>query len=113
VPAERWATAAFAAAVAVSVVVLFAPHAPSEHAIPDLDKVVHAGTFAVLAATTRWRFGPRATLLVVVIAYGAFSEVVQWLALPGRDGDVRDFLADAVGALLGWLALRRAARPGR
>ena len=106
-PAQRWATPAFAAAVAISVVVLFAPHTPSEQGVPHVDKVVHALTFGLLAATTRWRFGPRAVLLVLVIAYGALSEVVQWLALPARDGDVRDFLADAVGALLGWLLARR------
>ena len=107
---ERWASPAFGAAVALSLVVLFAPHAPSEHAIPHLDKVVHASLFALLAATTRWRFGSRAWLLSAVLAYGGLSEVIQDLALPSRDGDVRDALADAVGALLGWWLARRLSR---
>jgi VanZ family protein len=105
---DRWATPAFVAVVLLSLVVLFSPRAPSEHAIPDLDKVVHATLFLLLAVTARWRFGARTTALVAVIAYGALSEVIQSVALSSRDGDVRDFLADAAGALLGWLVVSRA-----
>ncbi len=107
---DRWATTAFAAVVVLSLVVLFAPRTPSEQGIPNLDKVVHAGLFALLAVTTRWRFGDRLAWLTVVIAYAGVSELIQYVTLPGRDGDVRDFLADAVGALLGWLLLRRVSR---
>ena len=35
---------------------------------------------------------------------------LQHVALPGRDGDVRDVLADTVGALLGWALLGRVSR---
>jgi VanZ family protein len=104
---DRRATVAFVAVVLLSLVVLFSPRAPSEHAIPDLDKVVHAGLFLLLSATTWWRFGGHRAGLVAVIAYGALSEVIQWLALANRDGDVRDFSADAAGALLGWILARR------
>jgi VanZ family protein len=111
---DRRATAAFVAVVLLSLVVLFSPRAPSEHAIPDLDKVVHAGLFLLLAATTWWRFGGARAGLVAVIAYGGASEIIQWLALANRDGDVRDFCADAAGALLGWTLARRVrARRGR
>jgi len=98
------------AVVVLSLVVLFAPHAPSEHVIPHLDKVVHATLFLLLAGTTHWRFGDRLPLLATVIAYGALSEVIQGVALPSRDGDVKDALADAVGALLGWWLARRLER---
>jgi VanZ family protein len=112
--ADRRATVAFVAVVLLSLVVLFSPRAPSEHAIPDLDKVVHAGLFLLLAATTWWRFAGARAGLVAVIAYGGLSEVVQWIGLANRDGDVRDFCADAAGALLGWTLARRVrARRGR
>lgn len=109
-PSVRRDTAAFVAVVLLSLVVLFAPRAPSEHEIPNLDKVVHAGLFLLLAATTYWRFGCRWIGLVSVVAYGALSEVIQSIALPHRDGDVRDFAADAAGAVLGWLLARRLSR---
>ena len=111
--ADRRATVAFGAVVLLSLVVLFAPRTPSEQGIPNLDKVVHAGLFLLLSATTWWRFGARYAGLVVVIAYGAASEVIQSLALAHRDGDVRDFLADAAGALLGWVLVKRLAAPRR
>ena len=110
---DRRATGAFVAVVLLSLVVLFSPRAPSEHAIPNLDKLVHAALFAALAATTWWRFAAHRAGLVAVIAYGAASELIQWRALANRDGDVRDFAADAAGALLGWLAVSRWARRAR
>jgi VanZ family protein len=110
---DRRATAAFVAVVLLSLVVLFWPHAPSEHAIPNLDKLVHAALFAMLAAATWWRFGAHRAALVAVIVYGGVSELIQWRALAHRDGDVRDVAADAAGALLGWLAARRFSRKAR
>jgi VanZ family protein len=93
--------------VLVSLVVLFVPRTPSEQSIPNLDKVVHATVFLVLAASTRWRFGPRLTALAAVIGYGVASELIQWQWLAHRDGDVRDAAADAIGALAGWLPATR------
>ena len=94
-------------AVVLSVIILFAPRAPSEHVIPHLDKLVHASLFLALAATTRWRFGPRRWALLTVVAYGIGSELIQWQFLVHRDGDWRDAAADTAGALLGWLVARR------
>jgi VanZ family protein len=104
---DRRATAAFVAVVLLSLVVLFSPRAPSESTIPDLDKLVHTGLFLLLAATTWWRFAAHRLGLVAVLAYGALSEVIQSVVLSSRDGDVRDFSADAAGALLGWLLAKR------
>ncbi|MDT7572791.1 MAG: hypothetical protein QOE05_2965 [Actinomycetota bacterium] len=110
---DRRATAAFVAVVLLSLVVLFSPRTPSEQTIPNLDKLVHAGLFALLAATTWWRFAAHRAALVAVLAYAAASELLQSLLLSRRDGDVRDVAADAAGALLGWLLVSRRARRGR
>ena len=106
----RLATVAFTAVVVLSLVVLFVPRAPAGPPIPEFDKLVHSGLFLLLAATTRWRFGPRLTLLALVIAYAALSEVVQAELLPMRSGDVLDALADTGGALLGWPLVSRLLR---
>jgi VanZ family protein len=63
----------------------------------------------MLAATTWWRFAAHRAGLVAVLAYAVASEVMQSTLLSGRDGDVRDVVADAVGALLGWLLVTRLA----
>jgi VanZ family protein len=107
---DRRATIAFVAAVLLSLVVLFSPRAPSESTIPNLDKVVHAGLFLLLSATAWWRFAGHRAVLPVVVLYGALSEVIQSTLLTSRDGDVRDFTADAAGALLGWVLARRLSR---
>jgi len=101
-PPALLATVAFTAVVVLSLVVLFVPRAPAGPPLPEFDKLVHCGLFLLLAATTRWRFGPRLTLLALVIAYAALSEVVQAALLPMRSGDALDALADTGGALLGW-----------
>lgn len=92
----------------LSAYVLFWPNpAGGGSGFPGADKVVHAVLFALLAATTRLRFGSAARLLVAVAAYGVASEVVQGLSLETRSGDPFDVLADVVGAGLGWLAAGR------
>ena len=59
------------------------------------------------ACRIRSRGCPRVSGLVAVIAYAVASELVQWQWLAHRDGDWRDAAADAVGALLGWVAASR------
>jgi VanZ family protein len=73
---------------------------------------VHLLLFAVLAATTRWRFGSSALVLVLVAAYAGVSEVVQGIALEDRSGDVLDVVADLAGAGLGWTVTGRRHRVG-
>jgi VanZ family protein len=91
-------------AVLVSLYVLFAPSAGGAVLFPGADKLVHLALFALLAATTRWRFGGAAGLLAAVAGYAVVSELVQALVLAERSGDVLDVLADLVGALAGWWA---------
>lgn len=109
--AGRLAGPCFVVVLLLSFYALFSPHpAAPEHPFPLSDKLVHATLFALLAATTRWRFGPAVRLLVAVVAYAAASELVQQLLLPSRDGDLLDLLADVVGAGLGWVAAGRLVR---
>ena len=79
-------------------------------AVQANDKLLHLGAFAglsflmaaVLAGT--W---PRLRILLsafgIVVAYGALDELSQ-LPIPGRQGDLWDWLADITGAALGLLA---------
>ena len=105
------ATAAFAAVAVLSLVVLFSPRGPSPASgLGHLDKVVHLTLFALLAATARWRFGPAPAVLLAVCAYAPLSELVQGLALPGRQADWYDGVADLTGVALGWLLASRLLR---
>jgi hypothetical protein len=109
------ARAAFGGAVLVSLVVLFTPASGVPFAPPGVDKVVHAGLFALLAGTGRWagaRSGPLAVLLVL---YAGVSEVVQHVTPLNRTGSAADWLADVAGLLLGlviWAGLARRGTPG-
>ena len=115
---------AFAVTVLVSLAVLFAPASYVPAAPPGVDKVVHLLLFTALTVAGRWagtRPGPLAMLL---LAYGAVSEVVQALSALQRSGSVVDWLADVAGVGLGLLlwavgerrsaraVLRRGGQPG-
>ena len=109
--AGRGAGACFAVAVLLSLVVLFAPSADGTPTFPGADKLVHLLLFALLAGTTRWRFGPALAGLVIVAAYAVVSELIQGFALPGRSGDPPDVVADLAGVAAGWLLARRLLAP--
>jgi VanZ family protein len=72
------------------------------------DKILHATEYAVLGAmlVVALRLAglspSRALVLAVVLAsaYGASDEVHQFF-VPGRSADVRDWVADTLGAALG------------
>lgn len=102
----RWL--AFAAALAVNLVVLYAPDpgTPST-SVPGLDKVVHLAVFGALTLAGL-RVGLRTEwFLPAVLAHAVVSEVVQATILPARSGDAWDLVADAAGIALGYLAHRR------
>lgn len=93
----------FAGALAVNLLLLFWPWGVGESAVPNLDKVVHAATFASVA-WTGLRVGlPRWWLVALLVVHAVSSEVVQATLLPGRDGDPADSLADVTGVLVGVL----------
>ena len=84
-------------------------HLPSA-SIPQTtsDKTLHFLAYGGLAVLVSWaallRFGAHwsvpARVLVLLAVYAAFDEWTQTF-VAGRDGDVRDWLADIGGSLLG------------
>ncbi len=80
------------------------------------DKVAHLAIYGVLGALIAracWRTGSRSAVRVVVLSmllattYGLSDEIHQRF-VPGRQFELADLLADAVGALLGALLMARA-----
>ncbi len=102
-PNSLWRLA-FGVALAVQLVAVYAPDGPGGPQITGLDKVIHLSIFAVpvLAALM---MGIRPWWVLGIFAVHApVSELIQHFALPHRDGDVFDVLADLSGVALGALA---------
>ena len=93
----------FAVTVLVSLAVLFAPASDVPSAPPGVDKVVHLLLFTALAVAGRWAGTRPGPLAVLLLTYGALSEVVQAVSALQRSGSVLDWLADAAGVGLGLL----------
>lgn len=94
---------AFVVAFVVASYFLLAPadHIPdTEHVFPQVDKVEHVASFALLGflATRAYPRNPAWGVWLALALYGAATEIAQ-RNVPGRDADVFDALADAVGAL--------------
>lgn len=79
------------------------------------DKIVHfilfgGQTFLILLAFREQYLNRRYRLAIVILAigigivYGLLTEVLQRYVFVGRDGNYFDFIADVVGALIGFLA---------
>jgi hypothetical protein len=105
----------FAVVVLISLAVLFAPASDVPSAPPGVDKLVLVGLFAALGISGRWAgIAPRA-LAPLLLVYAAVSEVLQGLAVLDRSVSLADWIADAVGVLVGlavWeLVARRSASP--
>ena len=86
----------------------------------SVDKLVHAGLFAVLAilvlrALGTRRSGQRSMLAAMglCVAYGGGLELLQMLPDLGRRGDWNDFIANSVGVAAGWTLHRRLLAKGR
>lgn len=86
-----------------------------------VDKLVHVGLYAVMAALWLWaldavasrRSGRPWLAWLMPVAFGALDELHQSY-VPGRSADARDLVADAVGAtlVLGlWWAVNGARKP--
>jgi VanZ family protein len=91
----------------------FRPSIGAEGGLP-WDKANHALAFIVLTALTGrgWPRLSRTVLVLMMLAAGVGIELVQGLPQIGRDADVWDVAADAVGiavglGLLAWLLRRR------
>jgi VanZ family protein len=92
-----------------------------------VDKLVHAILFAVFFILLARAFrdldpaGPARrhallVALVISVAYGLLTELLQELTSWGRHGELGDMVANTIGSLIGvmvvWLAGRRTEAPG-
>lgn len=79
------------------------------------DKAVHVFIFGVQMFLLMVAFGEqclsgrkclfhRSLLLSITILFALLTEVLQAYVFVGRDGNIYDFVADAVGAIVGLLA---------
>jgi len=108
-PAVTWAAVLFLLSEAQG--------ASSPTWIPAGDKVAHFGLYAVLGGTLAWagfrgRLQAAGPLLGLGMLYGALDEMHQGF-VPGRDPSLGDWIADAVGVMVGFLVLRfLLGRPG-
>ncbi|MFN8572549.1 MAG: VanZ family protein [Gemmatimonadaceae bacterium] len=88
---------------------------PSAHGIPDADKFVHFGLYAVFGALLTRARQPAASKIVVLrvlLAIAVFAALDEWHQqfIPGRDMDVLDWVADMAGAATGILTFLMAHR---
>jgi len=51
----------------------------------------------------KYRFFYVSGFIILSMAYGLLTEILQAKVFVGRNGNVYDFLADSLGAILGWL----------
>lgn len=98
---ERLWLIGFGVALALQLIVVYAPQGPGGPQIPGLDKLVHLLIFAVpvLAALMAGLRGP--WVLGILAVHAPVSELIQHFALPHRTGDLWDMVADLVGVGLG------------
>ena len=102
------------AALAVWGVVIWLALRPSTSIDAGLpwDKANHALAFLALTALTAigWPQLGHLALIVFMVLAGCAIELIQSLPAIGRDADLLDVIADAVGVLLGLIVLAVTAR---
>jgi VanZ family protein len=85
---------------------------PSAPRIPELDKVVHASLYGILAFLVGQAMASQAmrAFLVATLAIAVFAAADEWHQrwIPGRGADPLDWLADLAGATIGFLLSRTA-----
>ena len=87
---------------------------PRVKPVVGIDKVVHLLMYAGFAFACLWGYRKQFVsngsayrkkaiilALVISIAYGGLTEIMQEYLVPGRIGDRFDFLADSIGTLVG------------
>lgn len=83
------------------------PDVPSPFTLVGIDKLVHAALFAVQGALAAWalrRDGrPWWPALAGVVLFAAFTELEQHF-IPTRSMELADFVADAIGTVIGLVA---------
>ena len=89
---------------------------PRVKPVVGIDKVVHLLMYAGFAFACLWGYRKQFVsngsayrkkaiilALVISIAYGGLTEIMQEYLVPKRTGDWMDFLADSIGTLFGVL----------
>ncbi len=73
--------------------------------IPHFDKIVHFSMFAIF--TFLWLNDSKNnsllitfSILVISVGFAALSEVIQYAYIPGRSGNILDFLSDISGLVI-------------
>ncbi len=92
-----------------SAVLFFSPIQLDEHTGLGLDKLVHAGLFALLLYLA-WRgfSKQRTAAFILLLAYGVAVELIQGRYIPHRHFDLFDILADWIGlGILGVYLMRK------
>ena len=72
--------------------------------VPELDKFIHAGIFAVLAILWRRIYSSNRAIGAVILggfALGALTEIGQLLPIVRRNAELYDLATDCVGVLAG------------
>ena len=111
---QRARLVAASGALALQMLVLYAPSAPSVGAsIPHMDKLVHAAVFALATYTLAVAGVPLGWVVGLMAAHAVVSELVQHRLLADRAGDPADVAADLVGVAIGVLLVRIRRRPRR
>ncbi len=66
-----------------------------------MDKLIHAGAYAVLTAGLVFAWPKRSLLIIfcISVGFGAIIEVLQHTVATGRTGSLADAAANGVGAL--------------
>ena len=93
----------------------YIPRTPTFLEWLSADKILHLilfGTYAYLMAEGLKKQASSSLLarypvifsLIIGIVFAFFTEVMQKYVIPGRNGNVYDFIADVLGALLGLAA---------
>jgi len=106
--ATRWRLPlAWALLIEVLIVWPHPPDLPQDWNVVGFDKAVHASLFAVLSFLAARALVEEARPAWVAVAasaaFGLFTELEQHF-IPSRSMELGDFLADAAGATLGFVA---------
>ncbi len=111
---QRARLVAAGGALALQMLVLYAPSAPDvgESALP-LDKVVHAAVFALATYALAAAGVPLGWVVGLMSAHAVVSELIQHRVLADRAGEPADVVADLVGVVIGVLLVRIRRRPRR
>lgn len=104
----------FCAAVILLLTGLPGSFLPKQKPVIGLDKIAHLLMYLCLAFLSLWgyrkpyrengkRYRHNAIIITAAIglAYGALTEIMQETLIPGRVGSIYDWVADAMGTMLG------------